>query len=262
MADDRPVPDWLLERLAAGELPASEAARLRARLEAKGELGRLQALESSNREILAAHPPASVAVEVQRRAQRHAQTGVERNRGGKPVWRRAAFPGLALCAAGLAVVFALERGPRPGVVELPGSLADPEVTRTRGLQPHLAVYRKRGEQVDRLKDGASARAGELLQIAYVAAGRRHGVIASVDARGMVTLHLPEAPGPAARLQSGKEIALAGAFELDATPGFERFVFVTSDDSFDTAEVAAWLRKGGPPLPAGRSVFALTLAKSP
>ena len=256
MADDRTVPDWLLERLAAGELPASEAAKLRARLEEMGEPARLQALEASNREILAAHPPPSVAAEVQRRV----RVRVER----KPAWRTAVFSGLALGAAGLAVLFALVRGPRPsGTVEVPGStLSEPEVTRERGLQAHLAVYRKKGQQVDRLKDGASARGGDLLQIAYVAAGRHYGVIASVDAREVVTLHLPEAAGTAVRLQSGKEMALPGAFELDASPGFERFVFVTSDDPFDTAAVVVSLRRNGPPLPARLSVFALTLLKSP
>src|SRR6185436_11923836 len=104
---------------------------------------------------------------------------------------------LALGAAGLAVLFALGRGARPGQIEVPGStLSEPEVTRERGLEPHLAIYRKRGQGVERLKDGSPARGGDLLQIAYVSAGRRYGVIASVDARDEITLHLPEKAGAA------------------------------------------------------------------
>ena len=104
MGDDRPVPEWLLERLARNELPAAEASRLRARLEARGEGGRLQAIERSDREILDAHPPAVVAAEVRRRAGMH-------RRGGS-TWRSTVFSGLALGAAGLAVVFAMGRSPR------------------------------------------------------------------------------------------------------------------------------------------------------
>jgi anti-sigma factor RsiW len=248
MADDRELPDWLLERLAAGELPAPEAARLRARLEAEGGLARLSALEASSREILAAHPPAAVAAEVQRRARRSEPAPA----------RRLIFPSaLALGVTGLAVLFAT------GVIsrQRAGTQLDVEETTARGLQPHLQLYRKQGQAVERLKDGASARAGDLVQIAYLAAGRRFGVIASVDAGGGVTLHLPERAGPAARLQSGKAVALPGAFELDASPGFERFVFVTGDEPFGTAEVLPALRPGGPPLPPKLTAFALTLTKA-
>ena len=42
------------------------------------------------------------------------------------------------------------------------------------------------------------RKGDTLQLGYVAAGKRFGVIASIDARGTVTLHLPETPGPGGR----------------------------------------------------------------
>ena len=62
------VPDWLLERLAAGELPEEQALGLRARLDAQGEDERLAALVTSNAEILAALPVARVVPEIERRA--------------------------------------------------------------------------------------------------------------------------------------------------------------------------------------------------
>ena len=67
---DRAVPDWLLERLARGELSPERAAEVRRRLEAEGDAGmaRLAALEQSDQDILAEHPPAVVAAEIRRRA--------------------------------------------------------------------------------------------------------------------------------------------------------------------------------------------------
>ena len=41
MASDVKVPEWLLERMSAGELPAAQAAALLARLRADGEDHRL-----------------------------------------------------------------------------------------------------------------------------------------------------------------------------------------------------------------------------
>ena len=250
MADDRPVPDWLLERLARGELPAAEAARVRARLEARGETARLAALELSDKEILQAHPPAAVAGEVHRRAR------LPETRRPAMTWRSAVFSGVALSAAAMAVLFALTRSPR----QTTAGLEEPEITTIKGLEPRLAIYRQQDKRAERLADGATARPGQVLQLAYVVAGRGYGLIASVDARHTVTLHLPESAGQAVRLQSGKEIALPRAFELDATPGFERFVFVTSDSPFDSAAVVAALRPNGPPLPTALTMTALTIRK--
>ena len=255
MADERPVPDWLLERLVRGELPDAEASRVRARLEARGETARLDALELSDREILATHPPALVAAEVHRRAQ-----AAERARRTMR-WTTPVFSAVALGAAGLAVVFAMGRSPSQVSSGLGGALSDdPEVTTSKGLAPHLALYRKQDKRADRLSDGATVRPGDLLQVAYVAAGRRYGMIASIDARDAVTLHLPERAGAAVRLQAGKEVALPHAFELDASPGFERFVFVTSDAPFDTASALSALRRDGPPPPPALTVVAFTVYK--
>jgi hypothetical protein len=105
------------------------------------------------------------------------------------------------------------------------------------------------------------RAGDLLQLAYVAAGQRFGVVASVDGRGAVTLHLPEAAGPAAVLDERGETALPHAFELDDTPGVERFVFVTSGAPFEAGAIVAHLEGKAPRLPAGLSLRSVELEKS-
>ena len=51
------VPDWLLERLAAGELPDSQAAEVRERLKAQGQQHRLTELADSSARILASRHP-------------------------------------------------------------------------------------------------------------------------------------------------------------------------------------------------------------
>jgi len=53
--------------------------------------------------------------------------------------------------------------------------------------------------------------------------------------------------------------LPRSYELDDSPGFERFVFVTSDNPFTTAEVAAAVTSGRP-LPATFKVVDKTLKK--
>jgi hypothetical protein len=134
------------------------------------------------------------------------------------------------------------------------------VTREKGLRPQLVVYRKHGGDAERLGAGAGVKAGDLLQLAYVSAGRRFGVIASVDARGTVTPHLPALPGAATALAAHGETRLAHSYELDASPGFERFVFVTADEPFATEVVTRALQSGAAPLPPAFAIVEITLRK--
>jgi len=246
------VPDWLLERLAAGELPAARERALRTRLREAGEADRLPALAASNAEILAALPPERVVPEIERRAASARPAPAHRPRS------LLAFSLAATCAAGLAV-FLLVRDPRREVTS-PTPVGQPAWDGIKGLEPSLRVHRKTAAGSELLPPGATVRQGDTLQLRYVAAGRRFGVIASVDARGGVTLHLPEAAGPAATLHPDGERALPHAFELDDVPGFERFVFVTAAAPFSTADVTAALASGQP-IPSRLTAFELTFKKT-
>jgi anti-sigma factor RsiW len=250
------VPDWLLERLAAGELPASQAAELRGRLAARGEEHRLTALATSNQQILASLPADTVVAEVRRRA---AASRVPARRG-RPVF---ALSLATACAAGLAI-FLVVRG-QPGTTP-PSAGQHDKVHEGRlpwtGIKgdPSLRIHRKTTSGEELLPRQASVHKGDTLQIGYIAAGWRYGVIASVDGRGTVTLHLPESPGPAAALEQSGEHSLPHSYELDDSPGFERFVFVAGDAPFATADVTSALRRGGA-LPAHRASYELTLKKA-
>jgi hypothetical protein len=243
------VPEWIVERLAAGELPRQQASELRAELGQQGTETRLADLAASNAEILAALSPAAVVAEVRRRAEQ--RSAVRRRR---PLF---ALSLAATCAAGLAV-FLVVRDQDATNVTLPHGDGI-EITREKGLKPQLRIHRKTKVGAEPLPPSALVRKGDTLQLRYVAAGSRFGVIASIDARTTITLHLPEVPGPAAKLEKDGERALPHAYELDDSPGFERFVFVTSDTPFTTSDVASALKEGRA-LPAALSAFELTLKK--
>jgi hypothetical protein len=258
--NDSPVPDLLIERLALGELDPQRAADLRSRLEATGRLACLAEIERSNRAILAAHPPATVLAEVQRRL---GEVRPSRARG--PRGALASSGGrLALAAAAAAAILALVARPGPTPSERSRSSPPSEGQETialKGLRPHLVIYRKTPAGPARLTEASRIHAGETLQVAYVAAGRRFGVVLSQDARGSVTFHLPTGGTQAAALKDGGETATSHAFELDDTPGFERFVFVTADEPFSTPEVLDALRsKDGSRLPPGATWTELALLK--
>lgn len=244
------VSDWLVERLAAGELDHERAEALRSRLTADGAKVRLLEIAASNAAILAEHDPGQVAAEIRRRL-----AASEKRQGAGRGLLVPAFSVVMTCVAVLAVLVLRPR------VEVPGddarvaapSMSGPETVRLKGLRPRLVVYLKTAAGASRREAGTFAKAGDVLQVAYVAAGRRFGVVASVDALGTVTLHLPEQPGYAQALVAQGEIPLPHAFELDDAPGFERFVFVTSDQPFHTDRVLESLRAGGTPLDGALSI---------
>jgi hypothetical protein len=239
------VPQWLLERLAAQDLSRFEADELRSQLAANDELDRLEAIEASNRAILSDHPPERAAAEIQRRmlAEPGSASSAERRR-----WIFA-LPSLAAVAALMAVFVLPSRvepehlGPQGSGGARPAAQAEP--VRIKGLEPRLLIYKKTAAGPARLETSARVSPGDVVQVAYVAASRRYGVVASVDSAGTVTLHLPETAGTALPLARDGEIALPHSFELDAVPGVERFVFVTGDKPFTTADVVAALRTRSP-----------------
>jgi hypothetical protein len=249
------VPDWLLERLAAGELPPKQAAELRLRLRAQGEEHRLSALAASDAESLAALPPTRIVPEIIRRAAISADRARPAVRRLRPLW---ALSAVAACAAGLAVMLVVRDH---GAVTQPGpGETQPEIISVKGdVKPALRIYRKTNAGSELVHAHASVHRGDTLQIRYVAAGKRFGVIASIDARGQITFHLPEAPGQAVALERDGERALPHAYELDDSPGFERFLFVTSDAPFSTAEIEQAL-KNGTALPPQLASFAMPLKK--
>ncbi|ADO68390.1 hypothetical protein [Stigmatella aurantiaca] len=257
------TPDWLLERIALGELPPDELAAARARLAQEPDgAARLAALEEDNRRILEQRPPALVAREVEALAARAER--LEPLQEKAHPWRPL-MPALAFVPV-LAVVFLMVRpGPRP-----PGAEPIAEVTRTKGLMPQLGLHRLGTAGPEPLADGARAAAHDVVQVSYVAAGNRYGAILSIDGRGAVTLHAPEGGLNALALTPSGTHALSRAYELDDAPSFERFLFIASDSPFTLEEILASARvlaasneaRTAPlPLPPGFRQVSLTLEKT-
>jgi hypothetical protein len=264
------TPDWLLERIALGELPPEELAAARARLAAEpGGLERLARLEADDGATLARLPPSQAAAEIARR-----RRVVEASRSLSPSSPpRRWLPAVALgapVAAGLALLMLfsqreLPEEPRPQQAVLL------ETTRTKGLEPKLLIHRQTAGAPEPLADSDRVRAGDVLQLSYVSGGRPHGAVLSIDGRGSVTLHAPESStGPLAL--KGGTVPLPSAYELDDAPAFERFFFITSDEPFDVnalMESARELardperaRREPLPLPPPLSQSSLTLKKEP
>lgn len=239
MTSPRRTPDWLLERIALGELPPEELATARARLaqEPDGEV-RLAALEADSRATLEKLPPASVAREVELRSAAARRLEVAREQT-RPLRRWAPAFALVptLAAVALFVLIRPEGSPVGTGVDGPG----PEVTRTKGLLPQLLVHRQGTAQPERLADGAAATAGDVVQLSYIAAGHPHGAILSVDGRGAVTVHVPEMGAQSVTLETSGTHALPRAYALDDAPAFERFLFITSDTPFALEPVLATAR---------------------
>lgn len=221
----RPTPDLMLERLRLGELDPVAAERLKAAMSPE-ESARLDAMDAEDAELIALHPPRVVAVEVERRA-RPAST---RRRW---VW---AAPVLAAAAVALLVWPTPERiAPEPAVGVAP-------TERAKGGD-RLLVYRKVGDAIESLADGAHARPGDVLQLAVLLGADRYVAVVSVDGRGTVTRHFPVVDGPAG-LQTAGRVPLDHAFALDDAPEYERFVLVTAPEPFDPSMVGDALREIG------------------
>jgi hypothetical protein len=267
MTSPRRTPDWLLERIALGELPSDELAAARTLLakEPDGE-ARLSALEAENWAVLEQLPPATVAREVETRAA--VARRVEAASGDARSFRRLA-PAFALVPALAAAALFVVVHPASSST---GSAVDahvPEVTRTKGLLPELVVHRQGAAAPERLADGAAAVPGDVVQVSYIAAGHPYGVILSVDGRGAVTLHAPESGEQSVPLAPSGAHVLPRAYELDDAPSFERFILITSDAPFPLDEVLAAARSVAASadartvplaLPGGFTQVSLTLEK--
>ncbi len=103
--------------------------------------------------------------------------------------------------------------------------------------PKLNLYRKKGLEVQSLKDGDFARSGDVIQITYNAGRGEYGVIFSVDGNGNITRHFPEDSWTSAQLvHRNDETPLDFSYELDNAPDFECFIMVTSKRQFNLADL--------------------------
>ena len=227
----RPIPELLVEQLLLDELPSARRVALEREFGAEAVQAVLQERRAQDEHLRTKLPML--------RAHRHLLFTTPRSTS---LWMRInPLPLAALGAALLAVFFWPANPPGDG-----GAQHGVEETRIKGQDPSLLVFRKVGQQVQMLKDSQTVARGDVLQVAYVAAAARYGVVASVDGRGEVTIHFPAA-GESTALSQGK-VLLDHAYELDDAPSFERFVFLTGAEPFDIDAVRTSLAASAPATP--------------
>jgi len=268
---NRRVPDVVLERYRLSELPAAESERLERQLREDEALRRrLGEIEASDGELLRSGAPERLAAGVRREARRAGpQSGTPGRRS--PAWRwlvpAAAVAGAVVLVAVITLPAVRGRMGQPSSSS-PGAPATDD--RIKGLEPSLTLFRRGSSGSEVLADNSVAHAGDLIRVAYQAAGRPYGVIVSVDGRGGVTLHLPPSGSAASPLQAGDRVLLDQAYELDDAPRWEKFYLVTGNEPFDVASIVNAARRAaedagsdGPPaldLPPGLEQASLSIAK--
>jgi hypothetical protein len=266
------VPDLILEQFALGELPAAEEAGLRRAMGDDPSIrSRLDDIRKSDARILEEYPSAEMAARIRARLERvaPADEAVEASRFRPSPGRRAAAAAARRAAIPAAAAFLAIAGALAFKGGLGSPASDLALTRAKGSGSGLAagadaasgdgaaakgiasraalrVFRKTATGTEELADGSRAAGGDLLQLSYSAGGARYGAILSVDGRGSVTFHLPQAySGGAAsspELDARPLAALGSAYELDDAPSYERFIFVLSSRPFQLSELYEGARR--------------------
>lgn len=259
-----PVPQILWERWALGEVTPEERQLIERSTTAEERNLRRAELLDSNRSILAQYPAQQVAGEIQWRSrQASSRTGRMRRRQLYIALPAAATAALAVTLyvaspfrlsqpASEAPDATLPSTQAPSSAEAPAQKlpvtaalptpAPADDVRVKG-DPRLLLYRMERDSATELADGVIASEGDRIQVKYLAAKARYGVIFSLDGRGSVTLHFPESSGLEPLLVQGEAQSLSHSYELDDAPQFERFYFVTSSSPIDVASVLSSAKKG-------------------
>jgi hypothetical protein len=229
---DKRIKTWELERYLLGELPARRIKEIEKLAKEDLELKKeIEQFKQSNQEILGQYPTESMVPQILRRYEEKTERK-KAEKATKPFALKRLLYAAPVLAAALIIIFV--------VVQNNGTV--PSDTRIKGLEnidmtkTQIIIYRKRGNDAEILKDGDLAKAGDLLQIAYVPAGKTYGAILSVDGKSVVTLHYPENMNSSTILKQEKTVLLSSAYELDDAPEFERFFFITAITEIDVQEI--------------------------
>lgn len=244
MANNK-IPGWILEKYLLGELPDPELKEITNQLKNDTNLQtEIERLKASNKDILNKYPADSMVPGILNRCnieKNYRENDVRVTRTRPTFFKRMLqfspafasllvifFIGLQIFKSGDNSSKAIEPGVQKGAYRVKGSHEVKPV-------PHLIIHRK-GNNIEVLKKGNRAQAGDLLQLAYAAGGETHGVICSIDGNSTVTLHFPAKKNDSTALIQRKKVLLANAYELDNAPGFERFFFITSKAEIDVEDI--------------------------
>ena len=242
MANNK-IPGWLLERYLLGELPKSKLKKIRIQLKENPNLREeIERLEKSDKNTLEKYSPTSIVPEIMSRYNKEKNSEKNINRATPIFFKRVLYFSQVFVSA--LVIFFIGLQIYKGNLSPSKNIEFVKGTRVKGLQnlhanmktTHLIIHRKTNSNIELLENGVKAKAGDLLQLAYVAAKESHGVIFSIDGNCTVTLHFPDKKNGSTALKQRKKVFLASAYELDDAPEFERFFFITSNSEIDVEQI--------------------------
>lgn len=223
---------WELERYLLGELPPSKMAEITRLVHEDPDIKKeVDHLSQDNAEILRRNPSETMLPGILRKYEENRRQTQIRQKARFITIKRLIYapPVLASVLILLFIVFM-----KDGVA--------PDYTRVKGeealdfMKTQVVIYKKSNSEITLLNDGDQIKAGDLLQLAYVPAGKRYGVIFSIDGNGVVTLHHPEKNGSSSVLKQERKNLLSSAYELDSAPDFERFFFITAMEKIEVQSV--------------------------
>jgi hypothetical protein len=224
------IPDIMLERYILKELDIKKMDEIRELCNSNPDIAsRVTEIRKSNEEIFKAYPDDKIAAEI-----------MHKYEAQNPTWRKQRSISIKylriiapVAVAAAAVVFIL----MPAVKNDVAIFNTTEITQSKGNETVLHIYRKnRNSEIEIMKNGSNAKAGDLLQIGYSSLKNAYGVILSIDGRGKVTLHYPGNEKASTKITAGEKHLLENSYELDDAPEFERFFFITSKAEINTESV--------------------------
>jgi hypothetical protein len=236
------INDYEIERYVLDELPGKKARKIKKYLKTDERLReKIEEIKKSNREILIQYPPDGVVPKILHRYNILSTSNKKENTKLLPSFLKRilyASPAFALALVIIFILFPFSKRD----INLPNNPTGKDEILVKGMETidlsktQLLIHRKQGDHIELLKNGTWGKAGDLLQLAYIAGKKAYGVILSIDGNGNVTLHFPDIKSNPTSLKRDNKILLPNAIELDNAPGFERFFFITSDIKINTADV--------------------------
>ncbi|MBN1221684.1 MAG: hypothetical protein JXB23_00450 [Candidatus Aminicenantes bacterium] len=223
------VKEWELERYLLGELPQTRMKEIGRLLQQDAPLRtQLSSLQKSDENILRAYPAERMIPEIQNKYQRQ-KTRAKKRPHSRAI-RSLLYASPAFAAALILLFIVVFKSPVSQDFRIKGTDSI-DMTKSQ-----ILIYKKIGDDVLLLQNGDVAHKGDLLQLAYVAAGQPFGVIFSIDGNGMITLHYPDDGLSSTKLLPNESVPLGTSYELDDAPGYERFFFVTAQSEINVIDI--------------------------
>ena len=246
------IPIRILEQINNSELNAADFYETYGQQEVEDALANLR---KSNQEILDKYTPEQMRIKVMEKVankenNQTVQNNTEKSTAKKysPDFMRFiqfAAAAVILCAIMIPATIretSKSLSSEPVAVETVRVKGNADTRNFESKNPKINLYRLDEDKITSLKNGASAKSGDVIQITYNAGNKDYGVIFSVDGNGNITRHFPEDSWKAEPLHHNyNETPLDFSYELDNAPNFECFIMVTSKEQFSLDDLESKIK---------------------